>query len=186
MEGYVREDINKLKKEEQKMKKWTVILLVSVIALIFMVVPAAAATIPTDYSGVSDCGPVTDAREWISDDGVLHARDGRLTCITVVNDNRISGEEQLTVNYNFQFTGPPVFIYGPMWGTISVVNEGGCWAGSWVGQRTEFDGFTYIKAVLRGYEDYKGLQARVDYIRLTSDPTAPYQVSGVIMEPGGD
>lgn len=115
------------------MKKWLVMLLVSLIAVTFVVVPATASTIRTDYSGVSTCGPVLDAREWISEDGVLHARDGQLICITVVNDDRISGEEQLSVNYNFQFADPPVLIHGPMWGKVHISNTGGYWEGSWVG-----------------------------------------------------
>ena len=167
------------------MKKWTVILLSSLIAVAFVIVPAAAATIRTDFSGGSTCGQVMEAREWISDDGVLHARDGLITCTTVVDDDRYSGEEEVTINYNFQFAPSPVFVYGPMWGKIRVSNEGGFWEGSWVGQRTELQGFSYIQAVLRGFGDYEGLQARVDYIRLSPAPTAPYQVHGVIMDPGG-
>jgi len=168
------------------MKKWTLILLVSLMALSFLVVPASAKAPRTVYEGVSTCGPVTDAQERISKGGVLHARDGHLACTTVVSDDRISGEEQLTVNYNFKFADPPVFIYGPMWGTIRVSNEGGYWEGSWVGERTELDGYSYIQAMLRGYGDYEGLQARVDYIRENPDPAAPYQVYGVIMEPCGN
>ena len=167
------------------MKKWTLILLVSLMALSFLVVPAAAKAPRTVFEGGSTCGPVTDAREWISDDGVLHARDGHLACNTVVSDDRYSGEEQVTVNYNFQFAPSPVFIYGPMWGKLRVSNEDGYWEGSWVGKRTALEGFSYIRAVLRGHGDYAGLQARVDYIRLSPDPTAPYQVYGVIMAPGG-
>lgn len=167
------------------MRKWTLILLLSLIALSLVVVPVAAKTIKKEYQGISTCGEVEDAREWISDDGVLHARDGHLLCTTVVDDDRISGEEQLSVNYNFRFTDPPVFIYGPMWGTIRVSNENGYWEGTWVGKRMALNGFTYIKVVLRGYGDYEGLQARVDYIRENPDPGAPYQVYGVIMESGG-
>jgi len=167
------------------MKKTMLIFLVCLIALTFLVVPAVAKAPRTEYEGVSTCGPVTDAQEWVSEGGVLHARDGNLVCDTVVDDDRISGEEQLTVNYNFKFTDPPVFIYGSMWGKIRLSNEDGYWEGSWVGQRTELDGFSYIRVVLHGYEAYEGLQARVDYIRESPDPEAPYQVYGVIMEPGG-
>jgi hypothetical protein len=167
------------------MKKWTLILLVSLMALSFLVVPAAAKAPRTVYEGVGYCGDVEDAREWVSEGGVLHARDGHLACTTMLSDDRISGEEQLTVNYNFQFAPSPVFIYGPMWGKARVSNQDGYWEGIWVGERTKLEGYSYIRAVLRGYGDYAGLQARVDYIRLSPDPTAPYQVYGVIMEPGG-
>ena len=167
------------------MKKWTLILLVSLMSLSFLVVPAAAKAPRTVYEGDSTCGDVIGAREWVSEGGILHARDGHLFCDTVVSDDRYSGEEVVSVNYNFQFAPSPVFIYGPMWGKIRVSNQDGYWEGSWVGKRTALEGYSYIRAVLRGHGDYEGLQARVKYVRLSPDPTVPYQVYGVIMEPGG-
>lgn len=167
------------------MKKWTILVLVSVIALIVVVVPADAKTIRTEYEGVSTCGPVIGGQDRISKGGVSRLRGGSLACTDVVDDERINGDELLTVNYNFKFADPPVFIYGPMWGKARISNENGYWEGSWVGERTKEDGYSYIRAVLRGYGDYEGLQARVDYIRESPDPAAPYQVYGVIMETGG-
>ncbi len=167
------------------MKKWTLILLVSSMTVSFLVVPVAAKMIRTEYEGVSTCGPVIGGRDWISKGGVSHLRGGSLACTDVVNDERINGDELLTVNYNFKSAVPPVFIYGPMWGKARISNENGYWEGSWVGERTKEDGYSYIRAVLRGYGDYEGLQARVDYIRESPDPAAPYQVYGVIMETGG-
>lgn len=167
------------------MKKWTLILLVSLIALAFMVMPAAAKTIRTEYEGVEYCGPLEGAREWISEDGVLHSRGGQSACIDTGNDARISGDVLITVNYNFQFTDPPVMVYGPMWGEARISNDGGYWQGRWVGERTELEGYSYIQVVMRGYEDYEGLQARVTYIRESPYSGDPYQIHGVIMEPGG-
>jgi hypothetical protein len=54
-----------------------------------------------------------------------------------------------------------------------------------VGERTELQGFSYIRGVLHGHA-YEGLQVRVSYVRESPDPTAPFMVHGVIMEPGGD
>ena len=171
--------------KEEKMKKWTFVFLLSLIALMTLALPVAAKTTRTEFSGVSNGGPVMGAREWTSDDGILHARDGWIAGFTDVNDDRYTGEELVTVNYNFHPAPPPVYICGPMWGKVRLTNENGYWEGTWVGERTALEGFVYLRAVLRGHGDYEGLQARVDYIRLSPDPTAPYQVTGFIMSPGG-
>ena len=55
-----------------------------------------------------------------------------------------------------------------------------------MGERTELQGFSYIRGVLHGHGAYEGLQARAEYVRESPDPTAPFMVHGVIMEPGGD
>jgi hypothetical protein len=79
-----------------------------------------------------------------------------------------------------------VFVYGPMWGTVRLDNAGGYWEGSWTGERTELQGFSYIQAVLRGHGGYEGLQARATYVRESPDPTAPFVIQGVVMEPRGN
>jgi len=167
------------------MKKWTFVFLLSLIALATLVLPVAAKTTRTEFTGVSIGGPVMDAREWISGDGVLHARDGWIAGFTDVSDNRYTGEELVTVNYNLHPAPAPVYIYGPMWGKLRLTNDNGYWEGTWVGERTASDGFLYLRAVVHGHGDYEGLQARVDYVRLSPDPEEPYQVHGVIIEPGG-
>jgi hypothetical protein len=73
-----------------------------------------------------------------------------------------------------------------MWGTFRIENEEGYWEGSWVGERTEVQGFSYIRGVLHGHGAYEGLQARAEYVRESPDPTAPFTVHGMVMEPGGN
>ncbi len=166
------------------MKKMTFLFLVSLIALAFLVTPVSAKTIKTPYEGSEECGDVItlDAREWFSEDGVYHVRDGWLECTdTVPSETRVSGDVSLTVNWNFQFTMTHPF--GPMWGKIHLESEGGYWEGIWVGEITELEGYSYIHAVMRGFGDYEGLQARANYFKDSLSST--YQISGVIMEPGG-
>jgi hypothetical protein len=157
------------------------------IVLSIAVTPAAARTIRTEYEGVENyVGPLSPGRQWISDEGVLHIRGGQEAYHDVVSDPRVSGDVVVTLNVNFQFTAPPVTVYGPMWGTFRIDNDGGYWEGSWVGERTELEGFSYIRGVLHGHGDYEGLQARAEYVRESPDPTAPFAVHGVVMEPAGD
>jgi len=72
-----------------------------------------------------------------------------------------------------------------MWGTFRIDNADGYWEGPWVGERTE-QGHSIIRAVLHGYGDYEGLQARANYMREDPNPTAQFSVSGVVLDPGGE
>jgi hypothetical protein len=72
-----------------------------------------------------------------------------------------------------------------MWGKIRIENDGGYWTGSWVGERAEETGFTYIRVVMQGHGNYEGLQARTTYVREHPDPSVEFQVHGVIMESSG-
>jgi len=166
------------------MKKLTFVFLVSLIALAFLVAPVSAKTIRTEYTGSEECGDVimSDARVWFSDGGLMHVRNGGIECTDIVDDDRITGEVFVTVNWNFKFT--PQNPYGPMWGTIRLDNEGGYWEGTWVGEITELEGYSYIYAVMRGFGDYEGLQARATYFK-DSPSSSTYQVTGFIMNPGG-
>jgi len=155
------------------------------LVLFVLAAPVAAGTTWTPYEGISygTCeGP--EGQSWISGDRVLHKRGGVSYWYDEVSDPRLSGPLVLTVNWNFQLTAPPVFGYGPEWGTMRISNEGGYWEGHWVGERTE-EGYSYITAVLHGYGDYQGLQARTDYVHETTDPSVPFTVHGVVMNPGG-
>jgi hypothetical protein len=156
-------------------------------ALSILAAPVAAGTIRTDYEGSEYyVKPLAPGRQWVSGDGVLHIRGGQEAYRDEVSDARISGDVVVTLNVNFQFADPPVMVYGPMWGTIRVENGDGYWEGSWVGERTELQGFSYIQAVMHGQGGYEGLQARAEYVRESPDPAAPFAIHGVIMEPGGD
>lgn len=147
----------------------------------------AAGTVQTDYQGVElPVGPVAQGRQWVSEDGVLHIRGGQEAYTDDVSDSRISGDVLVTLNVNFQFAPEPVMVYGPMWGTLCIENDDGYWEGNWVGERTESQGFSYIRAVMHGYGVYEGLQARAEYVRESTDPAAPFAIHGVIMDPGGD
>jgi hypothetical protein len=102
-----------------------------------------------------------------------------------VDDDRLCGDALVTINCNFQFAAPPVYVYGRMWGTERIENAGGYWEGHWVGERTE-QGYSYIKAVLHGHGEYEGLLARVEYARESPFFTDPFSVSGVAMDRGGE
>jgi len=162
------------------MKKWTLIILVGLIALsATMVKPVSAQTIRTPYEGEEVCGPVMGIDPLNFE---MHARNAWSYCTDETNDPRISGEVFVTINWNFKFITYP---YGPMWGTIRLSNDGGYWEGSWVGEITKLEGYSYIYAVMRGYGDYAGLQARATYFK-DSPLSSTYQVTGIIIDPGGE
>jgi hypothetical protein len=168
-----------------KVKKGLFIVMAGLMVLSILVAPVAAGTIRTEYQGFeSYVEPLSPGRQWISEEGVLHIRGGQEAYLDEVDDPRLCGDTVVTLNVNFHFADPPVFVYGPMWGTFLIENDDGYWEGSWVGERTE-QGFSLIRGVLRGHEAYEGLQARVNYVRESPDPTAAFAVHGVIMAPGG-
>jgi len=169
------------------MKKRLFILMAGLVIVSLLVAPVAAKTTRTEYEGSEYyVATLTMGREWVSADGVYHFRGAQEVYEDVVDDPRLCGDTLVTINGNFQFAAPPVFVYGPMWGTFRIENNEGYWEGSWVGQRTESDGYSYIRGVLRGHGAYEGLQARVQYVRESPDTIAPFSVHGVIMESGGD
>ena len=159
------------------MKKWMLYILVGLIALTVMVVPVSAQTIRTPVEGEEVCGDLNDI---VFDPFDLHARNGWMDCTDTYNDNRLTGYALVTVNWNFKFTTHP---YGPMWGKIRLSNDDGYWEGTWVGEITKLEGYSYIKTVLRGHGDYEGLQARLSYFK---GDFSYYEISGFIMDPGGE
>lgn len=158
----------------------------SLLVLLILVAPIAARTTRTEYAGTENyVGPVAAGRQWVSEDGVLHIRGGVEAYDDDVDDRRLCGDSLVTVNANFKLADPPVFVYGRMWGTFRIENDGGYWEGHWVGERTE-QGYSYIKAVLHGHGEYEGLLARVEYARESPFFTDPFSVSGVAMDRGGE
>jgi len=158
----------------------------SLVVLVLLVAPVAARTTWREYEGTEtyvETLPV--GREWVSDDGVYHARGIEELYYDEVDDSRLSGDVLVTINCNFQFADEPVYVYGRMWGTERIENEGGYWEGHWVGERTE-QGYSYIRVVLHGHGDYDGLVARAEYARETPDMSAPFSVSGVVMDRDGE
>jgi hypothetical protein len=169
------------------MKKQLFVLVAGLMALSILAAPVLAETIGTDYEGLEYyVGPLSPGRQWISEDGMLHIRGGQEAYRDEVDDPRLCGETVITLNANFHLADPPVFVYGRMWGTFRIENEGGYWEGSWVGERTELQGFSYIRGVLHGHGAYEGLLARAEYVRESPDPTASFTLHGMVMEPGGD
>ena len=169
------------------MKKQLLVLVAGLMVLSILAAPVQAGTIRTDYEGLEHyVGPLSPGRQWISEDGVLHIRGGQEAYRDEVDDPRLCGDTVVTLNANFHPADPPVFVYGRMWGTFRIENEGGYWEGSWVGERTELEGFSHIRGVLHGHGAYEGLQARAEYVRESPDPTASFAVHGVVMDPGGD
>jgi hypothetical protein len=168
------------------MKKQLIILVAGLIVLSILAAPVAAGTIRTEYEGFEYfVDTLSPGLEWVSDDGVYHARGAAEAYEDVVSDPRLSGDIVVTINCNFQLADEPVFVYGPMWGTSRIDNEDGYWEGSWVGKRTE-QGFSYIRVVMKGHGAYEGLQARADYARESPVFTDPFTVHGVLMDPGGE
>ena len=166
------------------MKKRLTIFMAALMILSILAAPVAAGTSRTEYEGYEYLeGEIGGGRMWISDEGVLLIRDFQEAYRDEVDDQRLCGDLVVTINGNFQFT-ESFEMYGPMWGTSVLENDGGYWEGSWVGKRTE-EGYSYIRCVMHGHGDYEGLQARVDYVRESPDPTVPFTVHGVLMDPGG-
>ena len=167
------------------MKKRLVILVAGLIVLSILAAPVAARTTRTEYEGFEYfVDSLSPGLEWVSGDRVYHARGAQEAYEDVVSDPRLSGDLVVTINANFQLAAPPVYVYGPMWGTTRLDNEDGYWEGSWVGKRTE-QGFSYIRVVMQGHGAYEGLQARADYARESPVFTDPFTVHGVLMDPGG-
>jgi len=166
------------------MKKQLTIFMAALMILSILAAPVAAGTSRTEYEGYEYFeGEIGGGRMWISDEGVLLIRDFQEAYTDVVSEPRLSGDLVVTINANFQFTELGE-MYGPMWGTSILENDGGTWEGSWVGKRTE-EGYSYIRCVMHGHGDYEGLQARVDYVRESPYATVPFTVHGVLMDPGG-
>ncbi|MGD8474198.1 MAG: hypothetical protein PVH59_08735 [Anaerolineae bacterium] len=167
------------------MKKRLTIFVAALMILSILAAPVAAGTIRTDYSGVENFEvALSSGVEWVSEDGIYHVRGAQEAYTDVVSDPRLCGDTVVTINANFQLAAPPVYVYGPMWGTVIIESNDGYWEGSWVGKRTE-QGWSYIRGVLHGHGDYEGLKARADYVRESPYATVPFTVHGVLMDPGG-
>ena len=167
------------------MKKQLIILVAGLIVLSILAAPVAAGTIRTEYEGFEYfVEALSPGLEWVSGDRVYHARGAQEAYVDDVSDPRLCGDIVVTINCNFHLADAPVFVYGPMWGTSRIDNEDGYWEGSWVGKRTE-QGFSYIRAVMKGHGAYEGLQARADYARESPVFTDPFAVHGVVLDPGG-
>lgn len=155
---------------------------VGVLLLSILATPVSAGTAWTEFEGWStaqECPWCAPGRLWVSEDWVLHIRGMEEYYYNSYSDPRIAGYDLVTINLNMQLPE----VYGRMWCTARLENENGYWEGTAVGYRTA-EGGSYIQEVLHGHGAYEGLQARLDLVR--EDPSAPFWVEGVIMDPGGD
>lgn len=69
-----------------------------------------------------------------------------------MSDERVSGTEEVTINYDIYPTG-----IADMWGTTVFTNDGGTREGEWVGS-IHGDGTRTVYRTLTGTGDYAGLR----------------------------
>ena len=169
------------------MKKQLFVLVAGLMVLSILAAPVQARTTRDPFEGTFYFGDYLSAgRQWVSEDGILHVRGMESIFSVESDDARINGEVLQVFNSNWALVDPPLLFHGPMWGTLRIENASGYWEGSWTGERTE-EGATFVQCVLRGGDDYEGLQARLYLSRVDDlNPEAPLDLEGVIMNPGGD
>jgi hypothetical protein len=143
---------------------------------------AGAAPPRTEFTGTEVYVAVLDfGTETFPGNNNYHVR-GEVDLLSfTASDPRVTGENEVAINWNFQFVPEPVFVSGPMWGTFRLANDGGYWEGIWNGYR-DTNGFSYFHFVGHGGDGYAGLQLMMNGERLTPDPTQPEHFSGVIIE----
>ena len=87
-------------------------------------------------------------------------RDSVYLYTNEVSDERVSGEQETTVNCDFVEDGEAVI--GDCWGTSVIENDGGTWDGTFTGTTTwslsEPDHVHVIDSTLIGTGDYDGLR----------------------------
>jgi hypothetical protein len=85
-----------------------------------------------------------------------------------MNDERLTGTMIHTYSGNLHVADDPeVVVYGPLYGSIYLSNDGGYWEGRTAGLRTE-QGYNYAHSVLHGHGDYEGLIAHLYHTRETT------------------
>ena len=173
-----------MKRRIGKIKKILLAIVVCMMLLPMAVAPVAAKTIKTEFTGTSTYQEeISMERYWFPDGDRVHIRGLVETYWFETTDDRLTGLSHQTSNCNFRFSEDPfVQIYGPIWGTTILENDGGYWEGQSVGKRT-VDGFNYHHEILHGHGGYEGLMAKIYYVREITDPFGPMQAYGVILEP---
>ncbi|MBS3784261.1 MAG: hypothetical protein KGY78_07445, partial [Anaerolineae bacterium] len=96
----------------------------SLVVLVLLVVPVAARTTWTDFTGISAAtSPGSGGRMWISD-GILHIRDYQVETTFDATDDRMEGILVNMFNANWHLVeGLPG--HGRMWGTLGITNDDG-------------------------------------------------------------
>ena len=165
------------------MKKIILAVFVCLMLLTVAVAPVSARGTRTTFTGISHYIDELDPGEqWLEGD-TYYIRGLKERYQVEASDPRMAGYSTDISNLNFTLVDPPVFGYGPIWGTSTTDthNNGGYWKCSAFGFRTK-QGFNYHYATCRGHGGYEGLTASIYYKREITDPSGPMEFSGVIIE----
>jgi hypothetical protein len=174
-------------KGDKTVKKISSVAKLALVLLTFLVIPglAMAESITTPFSGTETlAGPPVDPGTETFPDGNYHMRGFTALYYDANDDPRVTGHDTVVANWNFRPAPPPAVWMGPMWGTLHIENDNGTWDGRWTGTRDE-NGYSIITAEGHGSGDYAGLKAPWTFTRLSPDPTAPFDITGWILDPQG-
>lgn len=132
------------------------------------------ANVATDVSGTSACA-TTDAGAW-SGPMVLGVFGTRLSnmvmdCTTEMSDARLSGDTVTKVDC--VYSDEDGLLVGECWGTTTVRNEDGVWAGVFSGTTRAGTG-DVMETVWLGSGDYQGLR----FVGSLATADDPYVISG--------
>ena len=166
------------------MKKIILAVFACLMLLTVAVAPVSAKKIKTEFTGTSYyIEEISMERFWFPDGDRVHIRGLVERYEFQTTDPRLNGFSTQISNCNFRFSEDPnVQIFGQIWGTTTLENDGGYWEGNSTGVRTA-DGFNYHHEILHGHGGYEGLMAKIYYVREITDPFGPMQAYGVILEP---
>ncbi|HET6447396.1 MAG TPA: hypothetical protein VFI27_22770 [candidate division Zixibacteria bacterium] len=166
--------------------KTRITLMAAVAVVVLLLVGTVGAEPPkTEFTGTEiSIATVNPGTETFPGNNNYHVRDSVELFSFTATDLRVSGENEVTVNWNFKIMPEPVYVSGRMWGTFRLTNDGGYWDGTWTGVR-DANGFSYFHMVAHGGGGYEGLELKMDGERLTPDPSQPEVYVGIIIETGG-
>lgn len=170
----------------KRLLRWSVLGLTLMAMILLLAGPVAAKATKTEFTGSETWVVDRDlGTEWYTGPGdkFYHVRGAEALYDIEATDERVSGEEFITLNLDMKVVPEPVYITGRMWGTFRIKNDGGTWEGTWVGARNG-RGYSYIEYVGSGGEGYAGLKIHVLNRRLTPDWTVPHTLTGYILDPG--
>ncbi len=164
--------------------KTTSFRLIMILLLISTIVTIGAApgiqrVVKSQFTGTEYMGAVINPGTMTQEDGRLKIRGLIQLAQEDTTDDRVSGENTIEINANFD----AATFSGTMWGKAHLKNSAGAWSVVWVGKRTT-QGHSYIQAWGKGEGAYEGLVASWKYTRLNPDTSAPMDISGSIIKTG--